>query len=180
MHEIDSYMNHQTTYKNMLPAISLLLVAALSRFIPHPFNFTAVGAMALFAGANFKDKRIAYLMPITIMLLTDLILGLHTSMIPVYGCFAFTVFLGTQINGKASFLRVGTASILSSVIFFLVTNLPLWYLDQGLYPMTWAGTMESYTMAIPFFNHQVLGDLFYNAVLFGSYSLYLSARRVKA
>jgi hypothetical protein len=73
-----------------------------------------------------------------------------------------------------------SASLLSSIIFFLVTNLPLWYLDQGLYPMTWSGTMTSYTLAIPFFNNQILGDLFYNGVLFGAYALIGSTSKARA
>lgn len=154
-----------------LPVAILIIVAAITRFIPHPFNFTAVGAIALFSGANFKDKRFAYLMPVAIMLITDLFLGFHFSILPVYACFAFTVWIGTRIASKQNILSIGSSSIVSSIVFFLVTNLPFWYLDQHLYTMNLQGTLQSYTMALPFFSNQILGDLFFNGVLFSAYHL---------
>ena len=152
-------------------AILLIVLAAITRFIPHPFNFTAVGAIALFSGANFKDKRYAFLLPIIDMFLTDLFIGFHFSMLPVYTCFAFAVWIGIRIRKNQNIITIASVSLVSSLIFFLITNLPLWYADMGLYPVTIQGTMESYRMAIPFFKNQVVGDLFYNGVLFGVYHL---------
>ncbi|MFN8164899.1 MAG: DUF6580 family putative transport protein [Bacteroidia bacterium] len=173
-------MNDNNQNKNLVPAILLLAVAGLSRFIPHPGNFTAIGAMALFSGAVIADRRLAFLLPMIVMLVTDFVLGLHVSMIPVYACFALTVFIGTRIGSNPKFFKVVAGSLLASVIFYLVTNLPIWYADQSLYPLTFAGTMESYTQAIPFFRNQVMGDLFYSGLLFGIFSLYRSTKRVTA
>lgn len=164
-------MDQKSIKNTFLPVVLLIILAAITRFIPHPFNFTAVGAMALFSGANFKDKRFAFLMPIAVMLITDLFLGFHFSILPVYACFAFTVWMGTQISSKQNVLNVSGSSIISSVVFFLVTNLPFWYLDQHLYPMNLQGTIMSYTMALPFFSNQIIGDLFFNGVMFSVYHL---------
>jgi hypothetical protein len=161
-----------------LSAILLIVLAAITRFIPHPFNFTAVGAIALFSGANFKDKRYAFLFPFIILFLTDLFFGFHFSMLPVYACFTFTVWLGVLLSKNQSVLTIIGGSLLSSIIFFLITNLPFWYMDLRLYPATLQGTLESYTMALPFFRNQILGDLFYNAVLFGVYHLVFRKRGV--
>jgi hypothetical protein len=156
-------------YKIYIPLIFLMLVAAATRFIPHPFNFTAIGALALFAGANIPDKRLAFLLPLIVMFATDLIIGLHNVMIPVYTCFAFTVLLGTSIKNKQKVWSIASASIISSIVFFLVTNLPFWYGVR--YPNTFAGTMESYAWSLPFLKNQLAGDLFYNAMLFGAFAL---------
>ncbi len=164
-------MDQKSIKNTFLPVVLLIILAAITRFIPHPFNFTAVGAMALFSGANFKDKRFAYLMPIGVMLITDLFLGFHFSILPVYACFAFTVWMGTRISSKQNVMNVSGSSIISSVVFFLVTNLPFWYLDQHLYPMNLQGTFMSYTMALPFFSNQIIGDLFFNGVMFSVYHL---------
>ena len=164
-------MDQRSIKANFLPAAILIVLAAITRFIPHPFNFTAIGAMALFSGANFKDKRLAYLMPIAVMFITDLFLGFHFSILPVYACFAFTVFMGTKIASKQNVANVAITSIASSIVFFLVTNLPFWYLDQHLYSMNLQGTILSYSMALPFFTNQILGDLFFNGVLFSVYHL---------
>lgn len=162
-------MDQKSMKGSFLPVAILILLAALTRFIPHPFNFTAIGAMALFSGANIKNRRLAYLLPILVMLVTDMVLGFHFSMLPVYACFAFTVWMGTRISSKQKVLNIASSSMTSSIVFFLVTNLPFWYLDQGLYSMSLQGTVESYTMALPFFTNQILGDLFFNGVLFSAY-----------
>ena len=152
--------------------ILLVALAASSRLIQHPANFTAIGAMALFGGAIIRDKRLAFLLPLAAMIVTDAILGFHSSMIPVYACLVFTVFIGTKIQQNRTVLRIASASFVSSLVFFLVTNLPFWYVDISLYPMTWAGMLESYTAAIPFFGNQLAGDLFFNALLFGAYYVF--------
>ncbi len=158
--------------KQFFFAVIIILLAALTRFIPHPFNFTAIGAIALFSGANIRDRKYAFLIPITIMFLSDLIIGFHFSILPVYACFSFAVWMGILIREKQNFKTIISSSILSSLVFFLITNLPLWYLDLKLYPMTIEGTLTSYQMALPFFRNQVIGDLFYNAILFGTFYLY--------
>ena len=164
--------------RTFLIPILLIVLAAITRLIPHPFNFTAVGAMALFSGANFKDKRFAFLLPVIVMFLTDLIIGFHFSMLPVYACFTFTVWVGIRIKKNQNLIAIATGSLISSVVFFLITNLPLWYVDMGLYPVTIQGTIESYRMAIPFFKNQVLGDLFYNTILFGVYHFAIRSTRI--
>jgi hypothetical protein len=169
-------LQYETKSNSLYPVILLIIIAALTRFIPHPFNFTAIGAIALFSGANFRDKRLAYLLPFAVMLITDLIIGFHFSLIPVYGSFAIAVFIGTMISKNQNVVSIGIGSIISSVIFFLITNLPFWYLDLKLYPMTISGTIESYTMALPFFRNQLIGDLFYSALLFGIFHMMISSK----
>ncbi len=163
----------------LLIALGLILFAALTRLLPHPYNFTAVGAMALFSGVTFRNRKWSYLLPFTVLFLTDLVLGLHFSMLPVYACIAFTVWLGTRVKGQPSAINIGILSITSSSIFFLITNLPFWYADLSLYPLTLEGTLTSYTMAIPFFKNQLLGDLIYNALIFGIYHFVAKSEKVK-
>ena len=87
----------------------------------------------------------------------------------MYSCFAFTVLLGVLIKEKQNVWLIGGSSIASSVVFFLVTNLPFWFGTR--YPYSFSGAMESYTAALPFFNNQLAGDLFYSAILFGTLAL---------
>ncbi|MFZ7145336.1 MAG: DUF6580 family putative transport protein, partial [Bacteroidota bacterium] len=83
----------------------------------------------------------------------------------------------TRISSKQNILNVSASSITSSVVFFLITNLPFWYLDQHLYSMNLQGTLLSYTMALPFFSNQILGDLFFNGILFSVYHLVVLKNR---
>jgi hypothetical protein len=156
-------------YLQYIPIIALMVIAALTRFIPHPFNFTAMGAMALFGGATIRDKRLACMLPFLVMLVTDYFIGFHRIMFPVYAAFALIVLLGIFIQNKQNVWTIGAASLASSIMFFLVTNLPFWFGTR--YPHTLAGAMESYTLSLPFLWNQLLGDMFYNAVLFLSFAL---------
>ena len=156
-------------YLHFIPVVVLMIIAAATRFIPHPFNFTAIGALALFGGANIRDKRLAFLLPLVVMFCTDLIIGFHRVMIPVYTSFILTVGVGILIQQRQQIKNIAIASLSSSLLFFLITNLPFWFGTR--YSSTFAGAMESYTLALPFFANQVAGDLFYNAVLFGAFAL---------
>ncbi|MFN8143196.1 MAG: DUF6580 family putative transport protein [Bacteroidia bacterium] len=172
-------MNVTVTKTNaFLIAGLLIFIAAITRIIPHPFNFTAIGAIALFSGATFKDKRWAYILPFIAMIITDTYIGFHFSILPVYACFALSVALGTLIKNKPNAFNVIGLSLISSTIFFLVTNLPIWYADMSLYPISWSGTMESYTMALPFFTNQIAGDLFYSGLFFGVYHILEKSRKI--
>src|SRR4030095_13184945 len=102
-------------------------LAVITRLIPHAPNFTAIGALALFSGSVISNKKFAFLVPITVMLITDAIIGFHASMIPVYICFIAAVWIGMAMIRNINVLSVSAGSITSSILFFLVTNLPFWY-----------------------------------------------------
>lgn len=146
--------------------VGMILIAALSRLIPHAPNFTAVGGMALFAGAVLAPTWLALLVPVSALLLSDFVLGLHETMIPVYGAFILNVLLGQLFLKQKSFGRIGVVTLLSSVLFFVITNLGVWQLS-GLYTHDAAGLAQCFTLAIPFFDNQVMGDLLSTGALFG-------------
>jgi hypothetical protein len=148
----------------------MILAAALSRLLPHPPNFTPIAAIALFGGAQFADKRAAFLVPLAAMFLSDLILGLTVLAPVIYGCFALIVCLGFWLRQRRSAGRIAVAALAGSVSFFVVTNFAVW-VASGMYARTPAGLVECYVAALPFFRNTLAGDLFYNAVLFGGLAL---------
>jgi len=158
---------------------SMVGVAALSRLVPHPPNFTPIGALALFGGACFQSRRAAFLVPLVSMLLSDLALGwmhgnlafgLHRLIPVVYGSFALIVCIGLWLRKHRHPLPIAGATLASSVLFFVVTNFGVWAMSSW-YPKTWAGLAACYVAAIPFFHLTVLGDAFYVTVLFGGLAL---------
>jgi hypothetical protein len=146
---------------------TMILAAAASRLIPHPPNFSPIAALALFGGAQFTDKRLAFLMPLAAMFLSDLILGLH-SLIPVIYCtFALIVCLGFWVRRNQSIGRIGGAALLGTILFFVTTNFGDW-LFSSFYPKTESGLLACYTEAIPFFWNTMASDLIYTVLLFGT------------
>lgn len=162
-------MNKYLTPKNIF-ITSALLLAIVGRLIPHAPNFTPVAAMALFGGATLGNKRLAYILPIIAMFLSDLIIGFHNTMWAVYLAFVATVFIGTKINGNIKPLNVISASIASSALFFVITNFAVWF-GSSFYPQNFTGLIECYIAAIPFFNNGLVGDLFYSGILFTVFTL---------
>lgn len=141
-------------------------------------NFTPVGAVALFGGTYFTDKWKAYLVPLGALFISDMVLNyLYSSRITidytatfwVYLSFAIIVFIGTRIK-KVNFLSVGAASVLSVVIFWLLTDFP-WLYGGALYPHTLLGYEQSLVAAIPFQKNMLLGDVVFGLLLFGGFEL---------
>ena len=152
----------------LLALIAAIFAAAVLRLVPHPPNFTPIGAMALFSGAYLGRRAAAFAAPLGALLLSDLVLGFYHGQATVYFSVALIVMVGIVALGRVSPLRVGAAALASSVLFFVITNFGMW-LFSGFYPRTLAGLEACYVAAIPFFQNTVAGDLFYATLLFGGF-----------
>lgn len=152
--------------KRNLVLLTIIVAAAFTRLIPHWPNFTAIGAVALFGGAYFDKKYLSFAVPFAALFVTDLILGLHSTMWAVYLSFALIVVIGFNLREQRKLLNIGLSAVAASVLFFLITNFAVW-LSSPMYPPTITGLVESYTLAIPFFHYTLLGNLFYVGVIFG-------------
>ncbi len=112
----------------------------------------------------------AFLVPLAALFLSDMILGLYPHMEFVYGSFALVVCLGLLLQKKRTPLRIAGAAFTSSLLFFVITNFGVWAL-YPLYPKTFAGLVECYVAAIPFFQNTLVGDGLFTTVLFGGFAL---------
>ena len=151
----------------------LVIAAALTRLmpllIPHIWNFTAVGALAIFAGAQFNNKRLAFIMPLAAMAISDLFIGNGFSLL-VYTGFIAMVACGFLIREKINVTNVVLASIISAAVFYLITNFAFFY-PVTTYPHNLSGILTSYVAALPFFRNMLIGNLAFSAVLFTSFYL---------
>lgn len=154
-------------------ALALVLLAMLGRFVSVDGlgNFNPVGAVALFAGCFLKNRKLALLVPITALVLSDIVLGWHALVPVVYACFALTLWFGTRLAEKLSPARVLGFALLSALNFFVVTNFAVWA-SSNMYPHTFAGLAQCFWLAVPFFRNDLCGTLIYSALLFGGYALY--------
>src|SRR5579859_356209 len=173
---------------------TLILLATALRLAPHPWNFTPVGAIAIFAGATVRDRRLAFLFPLLILFATDAILGFYKLTPLVYASFLLSVLIGRAVVGarfsasqrakrdfdpqpesatsaKTHILpRVASATFLGALQFFLVTNFGVWAFAH-YYPPTAAGLATCYIAGIPFFWNTLAGDATYATLLFGAFAL---------
>lgn len=177
-------MNKQSTL--LLPAIMLMLAAAFTRLIPHAPNFTAIGAIAIFGGSVVKDKKLAFLLPLSALLLSDLFFQLFTttkgfygvSQLFVYAAFMIITALATLIKNRSA-VNIALAAVWSGIIFFVISNMGVW-LSSTIYPKTLAGFASCLAIALPFYSNDILGNFalntilgtgFYAAIMFAAYSL---------
>jgi hypothetical protein len=152
-----------------------VLAAVLFRLIPHPWNLTPIAAMFLFSGATFPSRSKSLLIPLFALLVSDyavdllLYHGAYRWLSPfTWGGFLLIGMLGWTLRGNLHWAKIGGASIAGSTIFFLVSNFGVW-LGWAMYPRSVAGLAECYAAGIPFYENSLVGDLFFAAVMFGSY-----------
>lgn len=144
---------------------------------PNLANFTATGAVALFAGYFFSNRFASFLAPLTVLVISNLWLDKYNTpeeMAIVYFAFLLPVPLGWVLKKHFSVGKLIGFAILPGLIFFLVTNCVYWH-GLDLYPKTWAGQWQSYVAAIPFYRNTLLGDLFFTGLIFGAYQAAVSA-----
>lgn len=163
--------------KNMLNTkffsiFGIMLIAAFSRLIPHPPNVTPIISIALFGGILFSDKKIALIAPLAAMILSDIFIGFHGSIWAVYISIAAISLIGYYFIKQAKFLNIIGFSLLSSILFFAVSNFGMW-LMMGLYPMTFSGLLLCYEAAIPFFRNTLISTLAFSSVFYLAYSMAL-------
>jgi uncharacterized protein DUF6580 len=161
--------SHVFVLRAILAAVLIILAAAV-RILPHPWNFTPIGAMAIFSGAMFRDRRFSFLFPLVALFAGDLFVGLHRLIPVVYASFLLSVFIGAWLANRREVLRIGGAVFFGALQFFLVTNFAVWRLFDT-YPHTPAGLAACYLAGLPFFGNTLAGDALYATLFFGAFVL---------
>jgi hypothetical protein len=160
----------------------LILVAAFSRIIPHPHNFTPVGGIAVF-GSYFLGRKIwAFLVPLFSLWLSDLFINniIYPIQYPqyyegftlfgsfwVYGSFLLMIPIAWGLLSTFTLPRLALTGFSTASLFFLVTNFGSW-LNNPIYPQNFSGLLTSYIAGLPFFQNTLLGDICYLVILFGA------------
>lgn len=147
-----------------------LAIGLFARFLPHPANFAPIAAIALFS-ARYLPKKFAFILPLSIMLVSDLFLGFYGfEMFFVYGSFILAGIIGLIARNKkiSSFIPFASAS--SSLFFFLITNFGVW-LTSTMYAKNLIGLSSCFISAIPFFRNTLISDLFYTTIFIGTYEI---------
>jgi hypothetical protein len=183
--------NKCAIWRTVLVFILILLAAAL-RLAPHPWNFTPVGAIALFSGAMVRDRRVAFLFPMLVMFATDGVIGFNKLSPLVYASFVISVLIGRVFVGsnlkiwspakreappdsansakQQALPLVAAATLLGGLQFFIITNFGVWAF-LNTYPRTAAGLVACYVAGVPLFWNTLGGDALYTTILFGSFFL---------
>lgn len=157
----------------LINPISIIVIATILRLLPHPPNVAPISAIALFGGV-YLNKKLALLIPLCALFLSDLLLGFYKPLLMafVYGSFLLIGCIGILIRKRKNLSTIVGSSLFCSILFFLITNFGVW-LTGSIYAKNLNGLTESYFMAIPFLRNTVIGDLLYVSLFFLAYEIAL-------
>lgn len=160
-------------FKNkLIIALALVAVGIIGRFIPHLWNMTPIAGIAILSGARL-GFRWGFGLPILTMFIADIFIGFYSMpiMFAVYFSFALSGVAGFLVRKTGKVGMILSGSILSALFFFLVTNGAVWAFGT-MYPHTLFGLMMSYAAGLPFFQNQIIGDLFFTSALFAVWEVF--------
>lgn len=164
---------------NTLFVIGAVVLVAVLRLIPHPSNFAPLAAIALFSGACLRNKGLAIVVTLLSLIISDALVNhfiygmdslnpFYSGFYIVYGASLIVVLLGFIAKKQTNVKNIVVLSLCGSIIFFLTTNFGVFY-GSKIYAQNAAGLIACYTAALPYFQNSIIGDLFFNGLLFGSY-----------
>ena len=158
--------------------ISLVLILAFSRIIPHPPNFTPVITIAIMSGYLFRNIYLSIATLLISMLLSDAFIGFYKNMFFVYLSLIFIVYIFYKISSKINFKNLFIFSIFGSFIFYLISNYGVWYFG-GLYEKDFNGLIKCYFLAIPFFKNTLISTIIFSYAAFFANSLHIKNYKTK-
>ncbi len=148
---------------------SLAVLSIVLRVVPHTANIAPVGALALLSGAVLS-RRAGIFVPVIVMIVADLIIGLHSTVLFTWLGFGMVGLFGSLLAKRSVLSRIGLGALGSAAIFYLISNFGVW-LITGMYAHTLTGLIECYTMALPFLRASFMGDLAFATAFFGVYAV---------
>mgnify|MGYP001265145704 CR=1 FL=1 len=146
--------------KEIFP-ITLILILALFRLIPHPPNFTPIIAVAILSGYFFKNLYFSFLVLIVSMIIADFFIGFYDNMFVVYLSLMLISFTFYRIGSKLNYKNLFLFSLFGSLIFFVITNFGVWALGN-LYEKNLKGLIYCYIAAIPFFKNTLFSTIIFS------------------
>ena len=147
--------------KHFIFFVGIFASLSLSRFIPHPPNFTSLIALSFYIPAIFGFKYIFAVM--LCFLITDLFIGFHSLTLFTWGSVFIIGYLSKFFLN--SLIKRVSGAIAAAIIFFLITNFGVWIL--GSYGYTFNGLLTCYILAIPFFGNTLISTVLFSVVIEG-------------
>ena len=140
-------------------SLGIFIALAVSRFVPHPPNFTSLIALSFYVPAMLGIRFIPIVM--ISFVLTDLIIGLHSTTFFTWGSVLVIGFLSNYFS-KSTLKRISGA-LLGAVLFYIISNFGVWI--NGFYGYSLEGLITCYTLAIPFFGYTLISTLVFSTII---------------
>lgn len=149
--------------------VALAVFAFFWRVVPHHFNMTPLGALALVAGARLRHPLARVAVPLITLVLSDLLIGFYDTVFYVYGAFALIALGGVLLRRRGA-LAHGAGALVAAVVFYAITNFGVWAAGD-LYPATGGGLVTSYVAGLPFLWKTLAGNLFFTLLFYAVFEV---------
>jgi hypothetical protein len=169
-------MSNRDTLRDVTVFGLLAAIGIVGRWIQPDWNFTPLMAVTLLGGYFFRSVIAAVALPILVLTISDLLLSPHDNVavqLSIYAMMIVPLMLGRLSRGREGWSLVGIGALsglVPATAFFVVTNFVHWA-ATSMYDHTWAGLLNCYTAALPFYRAMLAGDLFYLTLLVGCVAL---------
>ena len=154
--------------KQISICIGIFIALSLSRFIPHPPNFTSLLALSFYVPVIFGLRYLPALL--FSFAITDFIIGYHTGTFFTWGS-VFLIGLISNFFAKNITRRL-TGALVGALIFFVISNFGVWV--SGMYGLTIVGLLNCYTLALPFFAYSIISTTIFSLIIEILYKTYQS------
>ena len=144
-------------------SVGIFLALAVSRFVPHPPNFTSLIALSFYIPALLGLRYLPIL--ILSFIITDLFIGFHGVTLFTWGSVVI-IGLFSKYFIKSILSRISGA-LIGAFVFFLITNFGVWSL--GSYGYNFEGFILCYTLAIPFFVYNLISTFIFSGIIESAY-----------
>tara|TARA_Y100000591_G_C21710888_1_gene633436 strand:- start:44 stop:526 length:483 start_codon:yes stop_codon:yes gene_type:complete len=152
--------------------VGIFLALAMSRFIPHPPNFTSLIALSFYVPAFFGIKFLPVLL--ISFAITDIIIGFHNTIFFTWGSVIVIAYISKYFLN--SIITRICGALTSAVVFYLITNFGVWI--GGMYAFNLQGLIESYLMGLPFFGYSLISTFIFSTLIETIYKLRKSYLRI--
>ena len=156
--------------KEMVIPIIMMTLLIISRMISDIPNFTATIALIMFTSYLIRDKLLSVLVILVSQIISDLYIGIYSSMFFVYGAYVFIALLSPIIMNKLSFKSVLISSLVTPTIFYIVSNFGVW-ITGSTYPLSLDGLIMCYVAGIPFFDETLLSTVVFSVTIYAMMKL---------
>ena len=148
--------------------LGVFIALAVSRFLPHPPNFTSLIALSLYVPALLGIK----FLPAVVLsfVLTDIFIGFHNTLFFTWGSVITIGFISYYFS--SSLIKRISGALTGACLFFIITNFGVW--TTGTYGYNFEGFLTCYFLAIPFFGYTLLSTLIFSSIIELTYKIYIS------
>jgi len=145
-----------------------LILAVVSRLIPHPANFTPIGSL-IFMNSRKSSLLKGVALAILVMIVSDIFLGFSFASV-----FVYIGFVGYALLGRVKKIPPVLGVILGSIGFFIISNFGVFI--GPWYQHSLAGLLQCFANAIPFYRNTILADVVFVIMIIVFEKLYVKIK----